>query len=181
MTHFTIVPGLGNSGPAHWQSFWEQSLVGATRLQQRDWDRPLLGDWLAVLDHHLESCGTQTILIAHSLGCALVAHWAAARSDASRVAAAMLVGPADVDSPDHTPPEVRNFAPMPLARLRFPSVVAHSSNDTYVATERAAQFAAAWGSELVDVGPVGHINSDSQLGDWPAGRAVLARLVVRLG
>ena len=43
-------------------------------------------------------------IVAHSLGCALVAH-AARRAPALPIRAALLVAPADVDSPAHTPPE----------------------------------------------------------------------------
>mgnify|MGYP000182071266 CR=1 FL=1 len=30
-----------------------------------------------------------------------------------------------------------------------------------------------WGSRLIDAGPRGHLNSDSGLGDWPEGHALL--------
>ena len=40
-----IVPGLYNSGPDHWQTHWERALPGAVRVEQQDWERPLLGDW----------------------------------------------------------------------------------------------------------------------------------------
>jgi predicted alpha/beta hydrolase family esterase len=65
---------------------------------------------------------------------------------------------------------------MPLRRLPFPSVVVASTDDPYVTTERARRFAEAWGSRFVTVGDAGHINSQSSLGDWPAGFALLQEL-----
>jgi len=38
-----------------------------------------------------------------------------------------------------------------------------------------------WGSELIDIGAYGHINAESGLGDWLAGRAVLDGLIKRAG
>jgi predicted alpha/beta hydrolase family esterase len=38
---------------------------------------------------------------------------------------------------------------------------------------RAQQFAAAWGSRLVNIGNAGHINTASGFGDWPAGLELL--------
>lgn len=65
---------------------------------------------------------------------------------------------------------------MPLNRLPFPSIVVASSDDPYVTLERAEEFARAWGSEFVNIGPGGHLNSASGLGDWPVGFALLERL-----
>ena len=127
-------------------------------------------------------CARAGVLVAHSLGCALVAHaarrWPALIARAVR--AALLVAPADVDSPAHTPPETRGFAPMPLARLPFPATVIASDDDPYVTSVRARRFASAWGADFVGAGTVGHINAASGLGDWPAGRRALAALEARL-
>ncbi|MBI3452455.1 MAG: alpha/beta fold hydrolase, partial [Rhodospirillales bacterium] len=139
------------------------------------WDNPSREEWVASLAAHIAAARGPVVLVAHSLACALVAHWAAThRGD---VRCALLVSPSDVDSFAHTPPEVRSFSPMPLAPLPFPSALVASSNDPYVDFRRAAQFAAAWGSRLIDVGRFGHINTDSNLGDWPQGRALLSELL----
>ncbi len=119
------------------------------------------------------------MLVAHSLGCALVAH-AAARPEGARIAAALLVAPADVDSPAHTPEETRDFAPLPRRPLPFPATVVASADDPYVALPRARAFAAAWGAAFVDAGARGHLNAASGLGDWPEGRRHLAALLGRL-
>jgi len=178
---FLIVPGLGNSGPEHWQTVWEARLPACTRVAQRDWDRPERELWLQAFRQAVEAAGAPVVAVAHSLGCALVAHAAARWPSlvARSVSAALLVAPADVDSPAHTPPETRGFAPIPLARLPFPAAVVASRTDPYMASARARVLAAAWGADFVDAGAVGHINAASALGDWPAGRRVLDALLDR--
>lgn len=174
-----IVPGLGGSGPAHWQTRWEALYPRHARLVQRDWDHPERGDWLAALGAALEAAHEPVALVAHSLGCALVAH-AASRPYAKSIAAALLVAPADVDSPAHTPPETRSFAPMPTQPLPFPATVVASEDDPYVTLARARAFAAAWGAGFVAAGRRGHLNADSGLGDWPDGRRLFEALLARV-
>ena len=174
MISVLTLPGYADSGPDHWQSHWERADPACRRVVQDDWLQPRLDDWLAALDRHIRACATPPVLAAHSLACALVAH-RAARAGAA-VKAALLVAPADVDSPDCTPDEVRSFSPIPLVRLPFPSIVVASDDDVFVAPERAAAFARAWGSRLVMLPGAGHINADAGFGPWPEGRRLLAEL-----
>jgi uncharacterized protein len=173
-----VVPGLNGSGAGHWQTLWEALYPRTRRVAQRDWDHPDCADWRTTLETAIAAAPEPVVLVAHSLGCALVAHLAA-RPSAARIAAALLVAPADVDSPERTPPETRSFAPMPTALLPFPATVVASANDPYVALTRAQSFAAAWGAVFVDAGPKGHLNADSSLGDWPEGRRHLDALLAR--
>ena len=170
-----VLPGLGGSGPGHWQTLWEAEDPALRRVAQREWDRPVLRDWVDTLARAIAECPAPPVLVAHSLGCALVAHWArdGGRAVDGAVEGALLVSPPDVDSERHTPPETRAFAPMPVVRLPFRSVVVASTNDPYADADRAALFARAWGSRLVLVGDAGHVNAESGLGRWPAGRALL--------
>jgi len=168
------VPGLYNSGPQHWQTHWEKAF-GFTRIQQTDWETPVCSDWLQTIDdavtrHPLN----EVILVGHSLACCTIVHWA--KQYHRSIKAALLVAPSDVDAPSY-PPGTRGFAPMPLYKLPFPSIVIASSNDEYVTMERARQFANTWGSECIDAGDLGHINSSSDLGDWPFGISQLQKLV----
>lgn len=175
-----IVPGLGNSGPQHWQSLWLDRFAQAQRVVQHDWDTPVLSHWLQSLREAIEASPKPVVLVAHSLAVSLVCHWAQLSPD-PKVRAALLVAPADVDSAAHTPDEVRGFAPMPTQRLPFESVVVASQNDPFVAYARAEAFAQAWGSRLVDVGAKGHINAASQLDEWPEGLALLEQLLQHIG
>jgi predicted alpha/beta hydrolase family esterase len=42
-----IVPGLGGSGPDHWQSRWAQKLSTARLIEQEDWLQPEREAWVA--------------------------------------------------------------------------------------------------------------------------------------
>jgi predicted alpha/beta hydrolase family esterase len=167
-----LVPGLGNCGPDHWLSHWERALP-APRAELGNWDDPYPADWIANLDAAIGEAGRDVILVAHSLGCACVAHWA---SKAHSVRAALLVAPAEVDSDAHVPPPARRFAPMPMERLPFLAMVVASTNDPYADIERSEVCARAWGARFVNAGALGHINANSALGSWPKGRALLQEL-----
>jgi predicted alpha/beta hydrolase family esterase len=171
-----IVPGLNGSGPGHWQTRWECLYPRTVRVAQRDWDHPDREEWRSTLEVAVAAAPEPVVLVAHSLGCALVAHLAS-RPIAARIAAALLVAPADVDSPARTPAATRSFAPMPMAPLPFPATVLASEDDPYVSLARARDFAAAWGATFVDTGAKGHLNADSGLGDWPEGRRHLEALM----
>src|SRR5882672_2086841 len=173
-----VLPGLGGSGPGHWQTRWEGSARACARVHQRDWDRPAIGDWLVAVDEALAALEGPVVLVAHSLACALVAH-GARRAAWSRVVAALLVAPADVDSPSRTPPETRCFSPMPTEALPFAATVVASQDDPFVALERARELARRWGADFVDAGALGHINAASSLGEWREGRRLLRALVAR--
>ena len=172
-----IIPGLGGSGPEHWQSLWQARLPNVRRVEQRDWNRPDRAEWIARLDHAIGQAELPPILVAHSLSCALVACWAATHR--RPVHAALLVAPADIESDTRTPPEAHVFRPLPMTPLPFPAIVVASRDDPYVAFERATAMAQAWGAELVDAGNAGHINTATGYGEWPAGEKLLSRLQAR--
>lgn len=169
-----LLPGWLNSGPPHWQSRWEVR-HGFVRVEQDDWQWPRRGDWMARLDEVLLAEDTPAVLAAHSLGCQLVAAWAAHSRHRRRVAAALLVAPPDTERQD-MPPQLFNWRPMVRQRLPFPSVVVASSDDPFCSLERARGLATDWGSEWHPIGARGHVNGESGLGDWPEGLALLERL-----
>ena len=169
---FTL-PGLYSSGPALWQTFWERE-HGFTRIEQADWDTPVCENWIDTIESRLKPFPLEeVILVAHSLACITTVKWY--EKFGHRIKGALLVAPSDTEAPSY-PPGTTGFKPLPLTRLPFPSIVVTSSNDYYVTPERAAVFANAWGSQLVTVGPLGHINSESKLGNWPDGLSILHQL-----
>lgn len=196
--HYLILPGWQNSGAAHWQSLWEAQL-NAQRVIQHDWMHPLRGDWITRLEDHLLSIQEQTIeelrrdtgqkplekmpnsaaadivLIAHSLGCHLVAAWAALSQQTHRIKGALLVAPPDVLREDF-PQEMKSWRSPVLQKLPFPSICVLSSNDPFCDLQVGEEMAKAWGSELFKYGDKGHINADSGLRDWPLGKAFLIQL-----
>lgn len=168
------IPGYTNSGPEHWQTLWERVRPGITRVRQRDWNRPIRDEWVATLNQAVRASREPAVLVAHSLGCATVAHWVASQNDPHPAVAALLVAPADVDQPGW-PEEVVGFRPMPLVPLALRTTVVASSDDPWVSAARSRLFAAAWGSRLIEAGAVGHLSSE--LGAWPDGWRVLEELL----
>jgi predicted alpha/beta hydrolase family esterase len=169
-----LIPGLWNSGPEHWQSYWERANKGV-RVVQREWETPRREDWVQTLEAEVAAQTAPVVLAAHSLGCTLVGHWAASTSQRAKIKGALLVAPSDAEGPNY-PVGPSGFTPMPLAKLPFPSIVVASTNDEYVSLARARFFAEKWGSRFVDIGARGHINSDSRMGMWPAGLDLIASL-----
>jgi uncharacterized protein len=169
-----ILPGWQNSGPEHWQSLW-QAEHGYQRVEQHDWLRPLRGDWISRLEDVVLSCDEPAVLVAHSLGCLLVAAWAAHSRNTHRVRAALLVAPADAQR-EELRPQLTSWSPIAMQALPFDTVLVASRNDPYCSFERAQVLASAWGSELIDHGHSGHLNAASGLGAWPQGQQCLRQL-----
>jgi hypothetical protein len=169
------VPGWQGSGPGHWQTLWEER-HGYRRVEQHDWQRPLRGDWTARLEDVLLSCDEPAVLVAHSLGCVLVAAWAAHSRNTQRVKAALLVAPPDVER-EELRGQLPSWSPIALDTLPFRSVVVASRNDPYCALDRARGFAQAWGAQFMDHGDAGHINADAGLASWPEGHVLLQDLI----
>lgn len=176
-TPVLILPGLGNSGPDHWQSHWERLDPACERVLQDEWDAPLCASWVARLGEAVAAASSRVLLVAHSSSCALVAHWAATASQEqrARVRGALLVAPSDPDGPNYPAGPV-GFSPVPMRPLPFATIVVASTDDRYVTLERAREYAEAWGSRLVLLESAGHINSESGLGAWPEGYALLNEL-----
>lgn len=170
-----LLPGWLNSGPDHWQSRWE-ILHGFIRVEQADWEWPRRGDWMARLDEVLLADERPALLAAHSLGCHLVAAWAAHSRHTARVRGALLVAPPDVER-DDLPPQLHNWRPALRQALPFAALTLYSEDDPFATPERARGYATDWGARALSVGAAGHVNGESGLGDWPAGLAHLHALV----
>jgi uncharacterized protein len=115
------------------------------------------------------------VLVAHSLGCHLVAAWAAASRHTSAIRGALLVAPPDLARED-LPPDLHSWRKPVVTPLPFPAICVVSSNDPFGSLGAGRSMAANWGAGCVEAGPLGHINGDSGLGDWPAGYAMLTEL-----
>ncbi|MBF8732957.1 MULTISPECIES: alpha/beta hydrolase [Pseudomonas] len=178
---YLIVPGWQGSPDNHWQSHWQRSLPNSVRVEQRDWLTPQRRDWVQALEQAIAAERSPVILIAHSLGCITVAHWAAQAHPAllRQVRGALLVAPADVERPTCSP-ALCNFAPIPLQPLPFPSQVVSSDNDPAVSVPRALHLARAWGAEAGLLANAGHINVKSGHERWEQGFAYLYRLQGRI-
>jgi predicted alpha/beta hydrolase family esterase len=179
-TSVLVVPGWNGSGVGHWQTMWEQKYPRFRRVEQHNWTRPSRADWIAQINADLDRVASPTFLVAHSLGCLAVAHWAAsAGNKTDQVDGAFLVAPPWLTESDQCPAQLADFLPMPLQRLPFPSLFVASEDDPYLPIEIAGRLASAWGSQFVDIGRQGHINVASGHGPWPVGEGLLRGFVAR--
>jgi predicted alpha/beta hydrolase family esterase len=169
-----VVPGIGNSGPLHWQSVWQAAHPDWRRLVVEDWDQVVCDDWVSAIERQVAECGEDTVIVAHSLGCLAVVHWAVRHS--TRIRGAMLVAVPDPATSAFPAAAATGFAPLPSEQLLFPTIVVSSSNDPYCDADYARRCAKVWGSVLVEAGAQGHLNADSELGDWPQGFRLLQTL-----
>jgi len=173
-TPVLVLPGIGNSGTQHWQTFWERRHPAWQRVNLGDWDGPACEDWVHALDVAVGACPSPPVLVAHSLACLLVAHWT--HHSALVPKGAFLVAVPDPQSTSF-PDTARGFVPVPLASFVFRSLVVASTNDVLGSLAYAKRCAMAWGSTFVDIGQAGHINADSGHGEWNEGYDLLQRFM----
>jgi uncharacterized protein len=176
MIQYLIVPGYGNSGEGHWQTWIENELPGAIRIQQQSWEQPQCNDWVqAIQDAVQQYDAASVVLICHSLGNIAVAHWAVRFP--TKIKAALLVAPADIEHP-YAELGLQSFKPIPQHTLPFPSLLVASSNDHWITAERAEEMAHQWGSRFHLITEAGHINTDAGYGEWPEGLQLLQHLLL---
>ena len=175
-----FVPGLRDHVPDHWQTLLAERYPGSVTVPRLGGRVLCRAAWVEVLDHTIGSVDRPALLVAHSAGVMMVAHWA--RSHDRPIRGALLATPADLEHPLPAGYPVREqlddagWLPIPRAPLPFPSVVAASTNDPLARFERVAGFAADWGSTLVDIGAVGHLNPASGYGEWAGAPDLIGRL-----
>ena len=172
---FLNVPGLASSGPQHWQTIWEEQYPHLfDRVRQENWDWPVKDDWIAQLQKQISELTQPTVLVAHSLGCITVAHWAQ-EHHSELIKGALLVAPADAELSKRLN-FVVGFTPIPVRSFTFKSIVVASTNDIYASISRSKVFAGNWGSDFINLGKKGHINAVSGLSDWQEGKEILETL-----
>ncbi len=177
---FLNVTGLSNSGASHWQTIWEkENPEMIKRVEQDNWNAPLKQDWIIRLNEVIEQQDDDIVLIAHSLGCITVAHWATVFSS-NKVKAGFLVAPPDANRTEEFA-IINTFSPVPTEKLPFPSLVVASTNDEYATIERSLEMANDWGSDFINIGQLGHINANSNLGSWKDGAQLLKQLLDKAG
>jgi len=175
-----IVPGLRDHVPDHWQTLLEPKLAKATTVPRMERDKLSCAAWVTELDQSLSKIQGPVVLVAHSGGCMMVVHWA--QRHRRPIKSALLATPADLESPlpeGYPTQEVlqqNGWLPVPRTRLPFPSIVAASTNDPLGRFDRVQALAEAWGSRLVNVGSVGHLNPAAGYGPWPRAEEFIREL-----
>ncbi len=174
MIQYLNIPGLGNSDPTHWQTYFEEHLPNCKRILQSEWNAPDCVTWIETInDEIINHDANNIVLIGHSLGCTAIAHWY--KKYNVKIRGAFLVAPSDIEQPIYTFPST-GFSPIPLDQLPFKSIVIASANDEWVSLERARFFADSWGSDFINIGDAGHINAVSGHYDWREGLEILKTL-----
>ncbi len=180
-----VVPGLRDAVPEHWQTLLVAQLQAQRRavcavppMGRSDLD---CAARVAAIEREAQRIDGPLVIVAHSGGCIMVAHWA--RTTRRAVHGALLATPPDFDTPmpDGYPTlaalSAAGWLPVPRQCLPFASIVAASRNDPLGRFERVADLASAWGSRLVDLGEVGHLNPASGFGHWPLATDLIDPLV----
>lgn len=170
-----IVPGLRDHVAEHWQTWLESQLRaqgravhGVPPMGRDDLD---CAARVEAIERAAQAIAGPIVVAAHSGGAVMLVHWA--RRTRRAVHGALLATPPDFEQPMPAgypalaALEAGGWLPVPRERLPFPSLVAASRNDPLGRYERVADLALAWGSRLVDLGTVGHLNPASGFGPWP--------------
>ena len=177
-----IVPGLREHVPEHWQTLLAAKLPRVQTVPPLEHHKLSCAARVAVLDRALCAIDGPVIVVAHSAGVMMVAHWAQVPRPNRPIRGALLATPADVEQPFPpgypTTDELREngWLPIPRTPLPFPSLLAASRNDPLCAFSRAQALAHDWGSTFEDVGDVGHLNPAAGFGEWPQAMELLAKL-----
>jgi hypothetical protein len=179
-----LVPGLRDHVDAHWQTWLQAQLPGCRSVPPMGRDDLDCARRVDAIEQAVMAIDGPLLLVAHSAGCIMVAHWAqrSPQAAASRVVGALLATPPDFDTPMPagypTPAQLQQggWLPVPRVRLPFPSRVALSRNDPLASADRVRALAADWGSRVTDLGAVGHLNPASGHGPWPAALDLIAQL-----
>jgi len=176
-----IVPGLRDHVPDHWQTLLAAKLPRVRSVAPFEHDKLSCAARVDAIERALASIEGPVIVVAHSAGVMMLAHWAS-RCGSRAIHGALLAAPADLETPmpaGYPTIDALNehgWLPIPRRALPFPSIVAASSNDPLTRLDRAREFARAWGSRFVELGAVGHLNPASGHGEWPQAEAFLNEL-----
>lgn len=166
-----IAPGLGGSSSQHWQSRWQVDLPTAVRISPASWEAPELEDWLIALDRAADEAGEgkPVLVVAHSLGCRAAALWSVRSPD--RAAGLFCVAPPSVAG--MTRAGVVGFDGADYVRPPVPVLLVASRDDPHADLTASRALGQAWSATVCDVGALGHIKDESNLGYWPQGLEVL--------
>jgi uncharacterized protein len=178
-----IVPGLRDHVEAHWQRHLERKLSCVRKLvcvPALEADKLSCAARVSAIQRTIETIEGPIIVVAHSAGVVMLAHWA--QRHARELEGALLAAPPDfeVPFPAGYPTldtlQANGWLPVPRHALPFHSIVAVTTNDPLASLDRVTQMASDWGSEQVNVGALGHINPASGFGEWPLAEQLIQSL-----
>ncbi|HVZ45913.1 MAG TPA: alpha/beta hydrolase [Ramlibacter sp.] len=175
-----IVPGLRDHAAQHWQTLLAAELPRVRCVPPMGRERLDCAARVEAIEREAQAIEGPLVVVAHSAGTIMVAHWA--RRTTRRVLGALLATPPDFERPMPegypTLDALREggWLPVPRGPLPFASIVAASRNDPLAEYGRVARLANDWGSSLVDLGEVGHLNPASGFGSWQRAHEFIDRI-----
>ncbi|MGE8064215.1 RBBP9/YdeN family alpha/beta hydrolase [Pseudomonas sp. NPDC089569] len=175
-----IVPGLREHVAEHWQTLLQDRLAKVRSVPPLETDKLDCAARVRAIQHELEQIDGPVILVAHSAGVLMVAHWAARHRHP--IKGALLATPPDLDAdwPQGYPsPETlrtHGWDPLPKGPLPFRSLVAASTNDHLASLDAVTRMAHGWAAELRNLGNVGHLNPAAGYGHWPQAEELVLEL-----
>jgi predicted alpha/beta hydrolase family esterase len=179
-TTVLIVPGLRDHVAQHWQTLLAPQLPRVLAVPPMGRDDLDCRKRVEAIERAARQADGPIVIVAHSGGCIMVAHWA--RQTKIAVRGALLATPPDFERPM---PEgypgleelhAGGWLAVPRERLPFPSIAGISRNDPLGSYVRVSALAHDWGSRIVDLGEVGHLNPASGYGPWPQARTLIDAL-----
>lgn len=178
-----IVPGLRDHVDQHWQTLLAQQLPQVKTVPPMGREDLDCKKRTQAIETAMASIAGPVLIVAHSGGCIMVAHWAQTSAHLHKVCGALLATPPDFERPmpEGYPSldalKAGGWLPVPRQQLPFRSLVATSDNDPLASHDRVIALAQAWGSETVDLGAVGHLNPASGYGEWPMASVLLSNFI----
>ncbi len=179
-TTVLIVPGLRDHVAEHWQTVLGARLPRVRTVPPMGRTDLNCAARTAAIEWEAQAVEGPLVVVAHSGGVVMLAHWA--QQTRRPVLGALLATPPDFERPmpagypTIAELEAGGWLPVPRRPLPFPSIVAASRNDPLGDYERVAALARNWGSRLVDLGAVGHLNPASGFGEWPMAEHLISEL-----
>ena len=175
-----IIPGLRDHVTEHWQTILEACLVKVRSVPPVQTNKLNCAQRVAAIQAQLASIEGPVILVAHSAGVLMTVHWAAKHQHA--IQGALLVTPPDLNIrwpakyPSSDTLRLEGWDPLPNQILPFPSIVVASTNDPLASLAAVMDMAKTWGSQLVNLGEVGHLNPAAGFGPWPQAEQFIHQL-----
>ncbi len=169
-----VIPGLHDSGPAHWQTWLQGLHRDSVRVVQDDWERADLEAWATRIEQTLREAGPGPWLaVAHSFGCLALAHVLGRRGQAwatsAGLQATLLVAPAD-------PHKFDVATRPPTTALPLHGALIASESDPWMRLTDALGWAQRWGLHAINLGDAGHINAEAGYGPLPVARRWVAAM-----
>ena len=146
-----IVPGLREPVAEHWQTWLASRLPSVRTVAPMGRDDLDCARRVAAIEREATAIDGPLILVAHSGGVVMVAHWA--RQTKRPVQGALLATPPDFEQPMPSgyptmeALQAGGWLPVPRNRLPFPSIVAASRNDPLGRIDRVTELGTRLGEQ----------------------------------